>query len=46
MLSSTQVNNAHMATADYDRQGQTAYRQYKMASVMTVVEVASGKGHA
>ena len=35
----TQVN-AHMATADHDRQGQAAHRQYKSR---TVVEFASGK---
>ena len=35
----TQVN-ARMATADHDRQGQAAHRQYKSR---TVVEFASGK---
>ena len=35
----TQVN-ARMATADHDRQGQGAHRQYKSR---TVVEFASGK---
>ena len=35
----TQVN-ARMATADHDRQGQAAHRQYKSS---TVVEFASGK---
>jgi len=34
-----QVNTC-MATADYDRQGQAAHRQYKSS---TVVEFASGK---
>ena len=37
----TQVN-ACMATADRDRQGQGAYRQYKF----TVFEVTSGEGQA
>ena len=32
--------NARMATADHDRQGQAAHRQYKSC---TVVEFASGK---
>ena len=31
-----------MATADHDRQGQAAYRLYKLH---TVVEVTLGKGH-
>ena len=35
----TQVN-ARMATADHDRQGQAAHRQYKSR---TVVEFTSGK---
>ena len=35
----TQVNT-RMATADHDRQGQAAHRQYKSR---TVVEFASGK---
>ena len=34
----TQVN-VHMATADHDRQGQTAHRQYKLR---TIVQFASG----
>ena len=38
----TQVNT-RMATADHDRQGQAAHRRYKLR---TVVEFASGKGHA
>jgi len=38
----TQVN-AHMATADHDRQGQAAHRWYKSC---TVVEFTSGKAHA
>ena len=38
----TQVNT-HMAIAVYDKQGQGAQRQYKLC---TVVEFASGKGHA
>ena len=32
--------NARMATADHDRQGQAAHKQYKSR---TVVEFASGK---
>ena len=32
--------NTRMATADHDRQGQAAHRQYKSR---TVVELASGK---
>ena len=35
--------NARMATADHDRQGQATHRRYKLR---TVVEFASGKGHA
>ena len=38
----TQVNT-HMATADRDRQGQAAHRQYRSR---TVVEYTSGKSHA
>ena len=38
----TQVN-AHMATADHDRQGQAAHRWYKSC---TVVKFTSGKAHA
>ena len=38
----TQVNTC-MATVDHDRQGQAAHRRYKLR---TIVEVASGKGHA
>jgi len=34
------------ATADYDRQGQAAYRWYNTVKYRTVVECASGKGHA
>jgi len=34
--------NAGMATADHDRQGHAAYRQYKLC---IVVEVALGKGN-
>ena len=35
--------NAHMATADHDRQGQAAHRQYKSR---TVIEFTSGKAYA
>ena len=41
-MKTTQVN-ACMATADHDRQEQSAHRRYKLR---TMVEVASGKGHA
>ena len=41
-MKTTQIN-ACMATADHDRQEQSAHRRYKLR---TMVEVASGKGHA
>ena len=42
-LSNSMLINLPNATADHDSQGQAAHRQYKSS---TVVEFASGKGHA